>query len=382
MLMFPILGTKRLAGRDKVAATLMMVVVCFAVADAILADSGLVATIAMGVALANQRRVRIDQVAEFKETLVPILVGILFVLLAANVDIDQVIDLGWQGLVVIAILIFVARPLAALALVGLPFTWKEKVFFASMAPRGIVAASTASAFGLELTERDVPGAEYIIPVTFMIIIGTVLYYSLVSPWLARLLGLAGEHRPALLMIGAPPWALTVGEGLTRAGADVTVWTEDPDEARAAAERGLPSFGGPLDPEDNSADSPLEDVAAFAVVSDDDSLNQLLSFQLAELYEANQVYRRRSPSDAAPIVNSEALELFHDGDTETEVQRRLSAGEPVSVVGPLAEVPEGAIPLAAVIPQSGTMPAKIHLTTEEKPVKQDGRATLLVLDAPS
>jgi NhaP-type Na+/H+ or K+/H+ antiporter len=382
MLMFPILGTKRLAGRDKVAATLMMVVVCFAVADAILADSGLVATIAMGVALANQRRVRIDQVAEFKETLVPILVGILFVLLAANVDIDQVIDLGWQGLVVIAILIFVARPLGALALVGLPFTWKEKVFFGSMAPRGIVAASTASAFGLELTERDVPGAEYIIPVTFMIIIGTVLYYSLVSPWLARALGLAGEHRPALLMIGAPPWALTVGEGLTRAGADVTVWTEDPDEAKAAAEHGLPSFGGPLDPEDSSADSPLEDVAAFAVVSDDDSLNQLLSFQLAELYEANQVYRRRSPSDAAPIVNSEALELFHDGDTETEVQRRLAAGEPVSVVGPLAEIPEGAIPLAAVIPKAGTMPAKIHLTTEEKPVKQDGRATLLVLDAAS
>jgi len=53
-----------------------------------------------------------------------------------------------------------------------------------------------------------------------------------------------------------------------------------------------------------------------------------------------------------------------------------------VVGPLADVPEGAIPLAAVIPKAGTMPAKIHLTTEEKPVKQDGRATLLVLDPPA
>jgi NhaP-type Na+/H+ or K+/H+ antiporter len=58
-----------------------------------------------------------------------------------------VIDLGWQGLVVIAILIFVARPLGALALVGLPFNWKEKVFFGSMAPRGIVAASTAPPSG-------------------------------------------------------------------------------------------------------------------------------------------------------------------------------------------------------------------------------------------
>jgi NhaP-type Na+/H+ or K+/H+ antiporter len=382
MILMPILGTKRLAGRDKVAATLMLVVACFAVSDAILTDSGLVATIVMGVALANQRRVRIDQVAEFKETLVPILVGILFVLLAANVQIDQVVDLGWKGLVVIGILIFVARPLAALTLIGLPFTWQEKIFFGSMAPRGIVAASTASAFGLELTERDVPGAQYVIPVTFLIIVGTVFYYALVTPWLARVLGLSGEHRPTLLMIGAPPWALTVGQGLTQAGADVMVWTESVDEARAAAEHGLLSFGGPLDPEDNSPDSPLEDVAAIAVVSDDDTLNQLFSFQLAELYEANQVYRRRSPSDRAPIVNSEALELFQDGDTESEVQKRLAKGDSLSVIGPLAPVPEGAVPLAAVIPKAGTMPAKIHISTEDLPVKPDGRSTLLVLDAPA
>ncbi|HNH86413.1 MAG TPA: cation:proton antiporter, partial [Solirubrobacterales bacterium] len=54
--MIPILGTKRLAGRDKVAATLMMVVAAFAASDAVLSDSGLVATIVMGVVLANQHR--------------------------------------------------------------------------------------------------------------------------------------------------------------------------------------------------------------------------------------------------------------------------------------------------------------------------------------
>ncbi len=382
VLMMPVLGTKRLAGRDKVAATLMVVVASFAVSDTILADSGLVATIVMGVALANQHRVRIDQVAEFKETLVPILVGILFVLLAANVDLGEVIDLGWKSLAVLLVLIFLARPLAALTLIGLPFDWKEKLFFGSMAPRGIVAASTASAFGIQLTEQGVEGAELIIPVTFMIIIGTVFYYSVVSPMLARALGLSGEHRPTLLLIGAPPWALTVGQGLIQAGADVRVWTESVEEAEAASEHGIDSFGGPLDPEDDSPGTPLEDVAAVAVVSEDDSLNQLLSFQLAEQLHANQVYRRRSPSDRAPIVNSEALELFHDGDHETEVQRRLSAGESLSVIGPLARIPDGAIPIAAVVPAAGTMPAKIHLATEEKPVHRDGKSTILVLDRPS
>jgi len=381
LLMMPVLGTKRLAGRDKVAATLMMVVASFAVSDAILPDSGLVSTIVMGVALANQRRVRIDQVAEFKETLVPILIGILFVLLAANIEVSEVIDLGWKSFLVLGALIFIARPLAALTMVGLPFSWKEKLFFGSMAPRGIVAASTASAFGLELTQRGVEGAEYIIPVTFMIIVGTVFYYSLIGPPLARYLGLSGEHRPTLLLIGAPPWALTVAEGLSQAGAEVKVWTESVEEAKAADAHGLSSFGGPLNPDDDSPGTPLEDVAAVAVVSDDDSLNQLLSYQLAERFHANQIYRRRSPSDRSPLVNSEALELFHDGDRETDVQRRLAAGDPVSVVGPLAPIPDGAVALAAVIPAAGTMPAKIHLATEGKPVTRDGKSTLLVLDPP-
>ena len=35
-----------------------------------------------------------------------------------------------------------------------------------------------------------------------------------------------------------------------------------------------------------------------------------------------------------------------------------------------------------IPSAGTMPAKIHLSTEEKPVKPDGKSTLLVLDPPA
>ncbi len=121
---------------------------------------------------------------------------------------------------------------------------------------------------------------------------------------------------------------------------------------------------------------------MAVVSDDDSLNQLLSFHLAEDFHANQVYRRRSPSDRAPIVNSEALELFRAGDTESTIQRRLTAGEPVSVLEPGETIPDGAFPLAAVVPQAGTMPAKIHLATGEKPVRPDGHSTLLVLDAPA
>jgi len=367
LILMPLLASRRLAGRDKVAATLMLVVASFAAADALFDDSGLVATIVMGLVLANQSKVKVDYIAEFKETLVPILIGILFILLAANVSVDSVVDLGFLGLALVGILILVVRPLAVATTIGLPFSWKERAFFAGMAPRGIVAASTASAFGLELTEQGVEGAEMIIPITFLVIVGTVFVSALGSPTLARILGVTGEKPPSLLLIGAPAWALAMGSAMAKAGAEVRVWTEDEQETLAAEEAGLIAFGGPLDPNSAAAQSVAEGLSAVALVSRDDTLNQVISFQFAEHYEPDQVYRLRTPSDKPPIINSAATPLF-DGLVETEeIERRVETGEKMMLFAPGEELPEEALPIAAVRDHKGSSPASIRLassTTKE------------------
>ena len=363
LLLMPILATRKLSGRDKVAATLMMVVAAFAAADAIFEDSGLVATIVMGVFLANQTRVRIDYIAEFKETLVPLLVGVLFVLLAANVDVADVIDLGLPVVVLILILVLVVRPLAVAGLSGLGFTRSERVFFSAMAPRGIVAASTASAFGLKLTEDGVQGAELIIPITFAVIAGTVFIYGFGSPPLAKYLGLAGNRPPALLLIGAPRWALALGSALTGAGAQVRVWTEDEAEAAAAQQAGLVAFGGPLDPQEPTIQTVFDDLAAIALVSDDDTLNQVLSWELADVREPDEVYRLRSPSDVDPIVPSEATPLFHDSDDAAELERRLDAGQRMVVLERGQPPPEGAIAVASMREVERRARATIRFSSE-------------------
>ncbi len=347
ILLLPILGTRRLSGRDKVAATLMMVVAAFAVSDAILEDSGLVATIVMGIALANQKRVRIDYIAEFKETLVPLLIGVLFVLLAANVDVGDVLDLGLPVVLLILILVLVVRPLAVAGLAGLGFSRSEKTFFSAMAPRGIVAASTASVFGLKLTEDGVQGAELIIPITFAVIAGTVFIYGFGSPPLARYLGLAGNRPPSLLLVGAPRWSLELGSALDSVGAQVRVWTEDEREAAAAQQAGLVAFGGPLDPQTPTIQTVFEDLAAIALVSEDDTLNQVLSWQLAEVREPDQVYRLRSPSDVAPIVPTEATPLFHGVEDVAELERRIDAGQRMVVLERGRAAPDGTIAVASI-----------------------------------
>ncbi len=268
-------------------------------------------------------------------------------LLAANVDVGDVLDLGLPVVLLILILVLVVRPLAVAGLAGLGFSRSEKTFFSAMAPRGIVAASTASVFGLKLTEDGVQGAELIIPITFAVIAGTVFIYGFGSPPLARYLGLAGNRPPSLLLVGAPRWGLELGSALDSVGAQVRVWTEDEGEAAAAQQAGLVAFGGPLDPQTPTIQTVFEDLAAIALVSEDDTLNQVLSWQLAEVREPDQVYRLRSPSDVAPIVPTEATPLFHGVEDVAEIERRIDAGQRMVVLERGRAAPEGTIAVASI-----------------------------------
>ncbi|HEU4702699.1 MAG TPA: cation:proton antiporter, partial [Conexibacter sp.] len=218
LLLMPLLRAGWLAERQKVAATLMAVVAAFAAADLLKDDAGLVATIVMGIVLANQRRVDIAQIVEFKETLGAILLGILFVLLAAQVQVSDVVDLGFEGVAVVLIAVLLVRPLvvlAATARTGVP--WRERAFAAGLAPRGIVAASTASVFGLELVQEGAPGAEQVVPVTFLLIGGTVILYAVAAPLLAARLRLSHGEPAGVLLVGAPAWGRDLAHALVRAG---------------------------------------------------------------------------------------------------------------------------------------------------------------------
>ncbi|MBK5110802.1 MAG: sodium:proton antiporter [Thermoleophilia bacterium] len=378
LLLMPLLKSRRLSGRDKVAATLMMIVASFAAANALFDDSGLLATLVMGVVLANQKSAKIENISEFKETLVPILVGILFVLLAANVDLSQVADLGWQGLALVGVLILVVRPLAAATTLGLPFRGNERALIAGIAPRGIVAASTASVFGLKLVDKGVEGAELIIPITFLVIAGTVFVYSILGPAFAQLIGLKGKRLPTLLLIGGPAWALALGKASSEAGAEVRIWTEDADEARATVESGLIPLGGPIDPNFGGAGSALRDISAIALVTGDDTLNQVLASHFSEDFEADQVFRLRSPSDSMPIIRSAATPLFEDEDGVPRLERRLAAGDRLVTFEPGEQLPPAATPIASMTPLKGAYPPTIRLASSRPEDLIEAKSRIIAL----
>ena len=186
----------------RVTTMLAFLLVGVGAADAVYEDAGLVTAIIVGAALARAKGVipqgREAEFSTFGDTLAQLLIGILFVTLAARVDLGAVVDLGLAGLALVAALIFVQRPAdVAASTVGTVLSRRERIFAAGVMPRGIVVAATASAFQLSLVEAGVEDADQIVPVSFLVIAATVLIYGLGGRPLARSLGLTGEE-------GAPP----------------------------------------------------------------------------------------------------------------------------------------------------------------------------------
>src|SRR5262249_45349615 len=156
-------------------------------------------------------------------TIVPLLIGLLFVLISASVEPSQVWAVLPEGLALIAVMVLVIRPLAvALTTWGSVLSSRERAFVALMAPRRIVAASAAPAFGLELTEAGVEGASKILPIAFVALFGTVVLYGLTARPVSRLLGVAGTGAPLVLLLGGHEWARSIARALKDAGLGVRI----------------------------------------------------------------------------------------------------------------------------------------------------------------
>jgi NhaP-type Na+/H+ or K+/H+ antiporter len=321
-------GLQRAAPAQGVAAALMVVVGALVLADLIREDSGFLATTVMGMVLANQTQLDVSGVLAFQGIVVELLIAILFVLISASVEPSQVWDLLPEGLALVAVMVLVLRPLTVA--IG---TWQsdlsraERAFMAWLAPRGIVAAATASAFGLQLADAGVGGAEDILPIAFIAIFGTVVLYGLTAAPLARVLGLAGAGERVVLVVGGNAWARAIAEVLKSAGLGVRLWTGRSDEQAAAREAGLAAGNARLGVDLATREEELEEVTDALLMTESDDFNALAAYELRQQLGRDHVYRLPPRGDLLDLVPAyaEGKILFGEDVTFSELTRRFDAG---------------------------------------------------------
>ena len=227
-------------------AGLAFVLLVFTSSNALGHESGLVAVTVMGVVMANMKGLDIEELLSFKEHLTVVLISMLFVVLAARVDIGQVAGIALPGLAVLAVALLVARPLSVvLSSFGSSFSLREIALLSWIAPRGIVAAAISALFAIKL-EGKVDGVALLVPLTFIVIVGTVVVYSLTAATLARWLGLSSRGEQGVVITGANPAALLLGEALRDNGIRVLVVDTNPAGLNEARMNDMETFfGNPL-----------------------------------------------------------------------------------------------------------------------------------------
>lgn len=282
---------QRASPKQSIAAALMVVTAALAGADLIREDSGFVAATVMGMVLANQRTLDVSSVLEFEGTVVQLLIGVLFILISASVKPSTVSSLLPEGVALIAVMVLIIRPLVvALGTYRSPLSRAERTFMGWLAPRGIVAAATASAFGPALAKAGISGAGKIVPICFIAIFGTVAVYGLTAAPLARGLGLAGSGtKVSVLVVGGHVWARKVAGALGEAGVRTRLWTWKADEQAAVRAAGLSEIER-LAVEFEAREAQLEDITDVLLLTESDGFNALMAIELHRELGNDHVYR--------------------------------------------------------------------------------------------
>jgi NhaP-type Na+/H+ or K+/H+ antiporter len=349
-----------------------------AVCDIARDDAGLIAAVLMGLALANMRGFDIPARRPFFETLVQLIIGVLFISISATVTPASLKHLVLPTLGLVAVLVLVTRPLVAfLATVRTDLTRGERRFTGWMAPRGIVAAATASTFGTQLAAHHVGGAAKILPVTFLVIVATVALYGLTAVPVARRLGVTHSARARPLLVGGDPWVIDLARTLRSAGLDVVMWAASEDQREQIKRAGLELAPGELLASATARGAELEGITSVLLLTDEDDFNALASAVLAGNSET-RVYRlaphQPSHGVVAPYTGGETV--FAPTLTRYDIALRHDSGARTTTAPAAGGTPPGTDLLFLISPDGALTP----VTTSRQPTPQSGDT--LVLLSPS
>lgn len=295
--------------------TLAAVLGVFVLSDAFAHESGLLSVVVMGMVLGNINLPNIDEILYFKESLSVLLISILFILLSANINIDELLLVfNWDAVLLFAVVVFLVRPLGVfLSSIGSGLKFSEKLFISWVGPRGIVAAGIASLFGLKLAKNGEPGAEYITPLVFMIVLGTVLLNATTARLFAKLVGVFLSKSEGILIIGGSKISRLIATYLKSNDRTVVMVDSNRDNIKKAKNLGLYAIEASIYNDQLKDNVELNDIGYLMALTANNDINQYAINKFGEQYGENGSYRLVSHEEMNDPQNNPAEALFSHTD---------------------------------------------------------------------
>lgn len=314
----------------KVPVLFVTVITVFVLSNTIEHEAGLVAVTVMGIALANMNVQSMRSIHPFKETVAILMVSGIFVLLSASLKWSDLAYFNWRfGLFLLALL-FVVRPATVLlSLLGSSIPWNERLFVAWIAPRGIVLVAISGLFALRLSELGYEDGNVLIGLGFAVVVATVLAHGFTINLAAKLLGVKGEVRPGLLLVGSTPWTVALAELMHELKTPVMIVDSSWERLSRARRHGLPIYHGEILNEATEHNLDLSPYQVLVAASDNEAYNTLVCNEFAHEIGRDAVYQLGEPGDhddrQAMPESLRGRALFDTGYGVDEIVERLEVG---------------------------------------------------------
>ncbi len=310
----------------KAPLLLITVIGGFVLADIIKHETGLITVTIMGVVMANRPIYSSQTLHRFKEDLSVLLISGVFVLLSATLDWETVQSFQARFIVFLILLLFLVRPLTVL--ISLFFSsvpWRERIFIAWIAPRGIVAVAITGLFALRMVDYGVPDAEALVPLSFAVVIVTIFAHGFSASWFARFLGIEEGKSDAIMLVGSNSWTVELATFLKSLKYDVTIADTGKFALRRARRREIDVYDGDFLDEAHNDNVDLGKFQHLIAATDNDSYNQLLSSDLGPEMGYEQISLLATDKKDANRGPGRGRMLTESGATYTELVDRAREG---------------------------------------------------------
>jgi NhaP-type Na+/H+ or K+/H+ antiporter len=313
----------------KVPVLFVVLLAAFTISDRALHESGLLAVTVMGLVIANAALPSYEELRRFKEHATILLVSGVFILLAAGLDLQELLSLDLRAVLFVVLVVLVARPLSVMiSLVGTTVPMRERILVALTGPRGVVLMAVAGLFGERLVALGVPDGAAIGPLAFALVAATVVLNGFGLTPLASLLGLRAAEVPGVLLVGGTRLTTGLGTALKKADVPVLVTDWNLGHLRYARAAALPVFFGDILSE--AAENKVEFIGFSNILAatDNDAYNTLVATDLAPEFGRDKVWQ-------LPRVKSESMRhalpvtlggrRFGDGRTYDDYESLMAQG---------------------------------------------------------
>ena len=292
-------------------ASLSVVLLVYLESDILANESGLLAVVIMGLVMGNMNLPNIKELLYFKESLSVLLISILFILLAANINLeDMQLVYNWNTALLLGIIVFLIRPfMVFLSTKGSGLKISEKVFIGWVGPRGIVAAGIASLFGSKLIARGEPGAEYITPLVFTVVLGTVLLNATTARPFAKLIGVFLEKSEGILIVGSSRVSRLIGKYLQRNNRHVVLIDNNQSNVEKAKKLGLEAFSTDIYSDTLTDNIELNDVGYLIAMTANSDINKYAIDKFRDQFGENGSFRIVDSDEMNDPENAQKPGLF-------------------------------------------------------------------------